>query len=36
MTAIGYVTKNDNGSYKGPLRTVPIWVTSIRELRQEH
>ena len=24
MTAIGYVTKNDNGSYKGQLRTVSI------------
>ncbi|MET4228940.1 uncharacterized protein (DUF736 family) [Bradyrhizobium sp. I1.8.5] len=24
MTAIGYVTKNDNGSYKGQLRTGPI------------
>lgn len=24
MTAIGYVTRNDNGSYKGQLRTVSI------------
>jgi uncharacterized protein (DUF736 family) len=24
MTAIGYVIKNDNGSYKGQLRTVSI------------
>ncbi len=24
MTAIGYVTKNDNGSYKGQLKTVSI------------
>ena len=24
MTAIGYVTKNDNGTYKGQLRTVSI------------
>ena len=24
MTAIGYVTKHDNGSYKGQLRTVSI------------
>jgi uncharacterized protein (DUF736 family) len=24
MTAIGYVTKNDNGSYKGQLRIVSI------------
>jgi len=24
MTAIGYVTKNDNGSYRGQLKTVSI------------
>jgi uncharacterized protein (DUF736 family) len=24
MTAIGYVTKNDNGSYKGQLKTVSM------------
>jgi uncharacterized protein (DUF736 family) len=24
MTAIGYVTRNENGSYKGQLRTVSI------------
>lgn len=26
MTAIGYVTKNDNGSYKGQLRIGPIGI----------
>lgn len=26
MTGIGYVTKNDNGSYKGQLKTVSIRV----------
>ena len=30
MTAIGYVTKNDSAGYKGHLKTVSIWVTSIQ------
>ena len=28
MTAIGYVTKNDNGSYKGQLKIGPTGIAA--------
>jgi hypothetical protein len=30
LTAIGYVTKNDNGSYKGQLKTISIREPSLQ------